>query len=385
MKKFDNLCCATTITGDSTDRQLDVEIDQIDQYCLKVESNRIGLHHPIQLKPASDDRLRSSDSLDKSRIELFGSTYDQSSKETNSANLSVEDVNASHSDEKLSNIDLKIGSNLNSQLKNGDQVADRTQVSYSSSKIVKLFNSLLLLVSSAFKRFNHQNSSVQTSFLFSLAIILLLFHPTSAGLVNSSKLNRVDTLNQEINSNLISDLVTANTNEYAFSTPVFKRTTRDEHLEQFNIRVSGFRIEGERVEIGSNQITSIYSDIEYTILLYGINFSNYSADALLLSVTPIESNRGEDCSIYSKDVYNLTVITDTIARTSIKFDSGDADKSKYYYICIDYKSKSVHQGDEDWLRIHVQNKLLPLWLQIFFIFILLCLAGLFSGLNLGRF
>lgn len=43
----------------------------------------------------------------------------------------------------------------------------------------------------------------------------------------------------------------------------------------------------------------------------------------------------------------------------------------------------VHQGKEQWKILGTHNKLLPLWASIVLIIILLLLASLFSGLNLG--
>lgn len=59
-----------------------------------------------------------------------------------------------------------------------------------------------------------------------------------------------------------------------------------------------------------------------------------------------------------------------------------------YYVCLKEAgngSKWIHQGDTDkLLQISTTTSTtLPTWLQIVFIVILMCLSGLFSGLNLG--
>ena len=74
--------------------------------------------------------------------------------------------------------------------------------------------------------------------------------------------------------------------------------------------------------------------------------------------------------------------------------------AEFYYLCINRPSRSaggwgakgrgrwIHQGKEAWLQIRADKipenpYLLPMWLQITCLAILLCLSGLFSGLNLG--
>ena len=57
-----------------------------------------------------------------------------------------------------------------------------------------------------------------------------------------------------------------------------------------------------------------------------------------------------------------------------------------YYICLsteDEFEEFTHQGRDNALRIDVFAPLLPLWLMVICLVILLCLSGLFSGLNLG--
>lgn len=43
----------------------------------------------------------------------------------------------------------------------------------------------------------------------------------------------------------------------------------------------------------------------------------------------------------------------------------------------------VHQGPEQWIVIETYQKWLPIWAHILILLVLLCLSGLFSGLNLG--
>lgn len=235
---------------------------------------------------------------------------------------------------------LKIDSKLNSHLNNEQFKNEADQLSYSS------FESSF---SKPTKSFNHSKSSFYSR-LLSLILIILIIDKSSAAVVNNNFPNNQDSnflsaFNETISSNSIEliDQKYESTNESIIPTPSSKNRRFVNGKDQLNLQIAGFRLEGERIEIEPDQTTSIFSDHEYTILLYGFNFTNYTND-LLLSITPIKSKRGEDCSVYSKDVYNLSVINDQVAKGTIGFDSGDASKSEFYYICIDYKSQSIHQG-----------------------------------------
>lgn len=226
---------------------------------------------------------------------------------------------------------------------------------------------------------HHSKFAIRKPLIFQLIIVILVitFRASYAAIVPSNDSRPIISAPGYFSGN-----AGETTSTTAALRRVDRQVDRSKRPEPLGFQVVGFRIEGERVEIGHDQVTSVFSDHKYTILLYGVNFPNSSTD-FLLSITPTSAAFGEDCQIYSKDVYNLTLLKDSVASTTIEFDASDANKSKYYYICLDYQGKSIHQGSENWLRIHVQNKLLPIWLQIIFICILLCLAGLFSGLNLG--
>lgn len=56
-----------------------------------------------------------------------------------------------------------------------------------------------------------------------------------------------------------------------------------------------------------------------------------------------------------------------------------------FYICAKNSASGhfIHQGQEKWKILATHNKLLPLWASLILIVILLMLASLFSGLNLG--
>ena len=55
-----------------------------------------------------------------------------------------------------------------------------------------------------------------------------------------------------------------------------------------------------------------------------------------------------------------------------------------YYLCVrDDTGEYIHQGTQNQLQIEMSRPLLPVWVMVVLLVILLCLSGLFSGLNLG--
>ena len=86
---------------------------------------------------------------------------------------------------------------------------------------------------------------------------------------------------------------------------------------------------------------------------------------------------------------NITVVKDdeTLAVVNIPADALiSVGGETSYYICLstdDGLEEFTHQGQDNALRINVFAPLLPLWLMIICLVVLLCLSGLFSGLNLG--
>ena len=55
-----------------------------------------------------------------------------------------------------------------------------------------------------------------------------------------------------------------------------------------------------------------------------------------------------------------------------------------YWICLKNASgQFVHQGDRPELAVELYTQALPVWLMAVIVAGLLCLSGLFSGLNLG--
>jgi len=61
------------------------------------------------------------------------------------------------------------------------------------------------------------------------------------------------------------------------------------------------------------------------------------------------------------------------------------EKGQIYFLCVEDPATNtfIHQGHSKQLQLEMKSQFLPQWLMIVFIFVCLCLSGLFSGLNLG--
>jgi len=142
----------------------------------------------------------------------------------------------------------------------------------------------------------------------------------------------------------------------------------------------------QRDESGS---VVMYTKIEQEILLVGRNFSRNTA----IAVTLIKSNRGDHCEskgqigepfivTANKSDFHRGFVTITLDKIT--------EEGQYYYVCLKEETEDdvswIHQGHDPYVRFSVvkpTTTFLPLYIQIIVICVLLCLSGLFSGLNLG--
>jgi len=92
----------------------------------------------------------------------------------------------------------------------------------------------------------------------------------------------------------------------------------------------------------------------------------------------------EDLRITPVQVFDEVLENGNVALLSLKWVQAGT-----YYICIktgasNNTNKWIHQGSQKWLSVKVTDSIfIPLWLRITLVIILICLSGLFSGLNLG--
>ena len=115
------------------------------------------------------------------------------------------------------------------------------------------------------------------------------------------------------------------------------------------------------------------------VILFGDKFTNTT----LIAFTPDEREFGADCDDLSKtDSFEFAhIVRSDVGRVRVVLSS-----ERVHYVCVKDKSERqpwMHQGSAEWVSLSAKAPMLPLWLHILLILLLLCLSGLFAGLNLG--
>jgi hypothetical protein len=153
-------------------------------------------------------------------------------------------------------------------------------------------------------------------------------------------------------------------------------------LHRPDVYLSGFRMQGEHVQILKTEVTQVLADETVRILLYGFNFSLVTSEPIKLAVTPQKMRANADCKMASKTIFDVQVITDQLAMAELEFSISDANHPALF-LCLEVGKESIHQGADPWLAMQVKARFLPVWAQATIIVTLLAFAALFSGLNLG--
>ncbi|KPJ02267.1 Metal transporter CNNM2 [Papilio xuthus] len=140
----------------------------------------------------------------------------------------------------------------------------------------------------------------------------------------------------------------------------------------------GLRVEdGEKTKI-VDTIPSVLREYLFTVRLFGEGFT----DSTEIAFTHIPADYGTQCVFLLPGYHKVKEITEDSALFEIIAPSLSDDNS--FYICArNANGTFYHQGSERWKILAVHDKLLPLWASLILIVILLMLASLFSGLNLG--
>ncbi|KAJ8703796.1 hypothetical protein PYW07_013090 [Mythimna separata] len=147
------------------------------------------------------------------------------------------------------------------------------------------------------------------------------------------------------------------------------------------IKLMGLRVEESDKEpkIVDELITSVLRDTHFFLRLFGENFTNDTTIAFTHTPAPY----GNTCDHLLNGEYKVLFAESDSALLNIIAPPPLDDYR--FYICARNSDKDhfIHQGSEKWKTLATHNKLLPLWASIVLIIVLLLLASLFSGLNLG--
>ena len=117
----------------------------------------------------------------------------------------------------------------------------------------------------------------------------------------------------------------------------------------------------------------------------GNELSNQS----IVKLTTAIMDRGGDCDesedrlLLTKHIQLVTGDNDKMLLSISADDIIYSATQDTYRICLKVGDTFQYQGDVPELRLQLYKQLLPTWLMAVFVTFLLCLSGLFSGLNLG--
>ncbi|XP_048003344.1 unextended protein-like isoform X2 [Leguminivora glycinivorella] len=151
-----------------------------------------------------------------------------------------------------------------------------------------------------------------------------------------------------------------------------------------DIKLIGFRIEESEKEpkIVDEMIPSVLRNTNFNLRLFGEKF----VKGMEIAFTHTKSAYGDECVHLLDETYKVEVNSEEDAFISLvaPYPADTPEGHKFYFCIRDSPSgRFKHQGNDTWKILGTHHKLLPLWASIILIIILLLLASLFSGLNLG--
>ncbi|CAB3224459.1 unnamed protein product [Arctia plantaginis] len=154
-----------------------------------------------------------------------------------------------------------------------------------------------------------------------------------------------------------------------------------EPVPSSSIKLMGLRVEESDKEpkFVDNLIISVLRDTNFLLRLFGTGFTNDT----IIAYTHTAGEYGETCDHLLTGEYRVHVAEDDSALFHLVAPPPLEDYR--FFICAKNSAKDhfIHQGSEKWKTLATHNKLLPLWASLILIVILLMMASLFSGLNLG--
>ncbi|KAK7076206.1 Metal transporter cnnm2 [Halocaridina rubra] len=152
-------------------------------------------------------------------------------------------------------------------------------------------------------------------------------------------------------------------------------------ISSANLKVSSLRVESHDKGLAYDDFSGsvmIHTDAE--IRFFGQGFSE---DTEFL-FTSYEGEFGTQCGASTTKFFKVNDFGVNWATSTIQLPSMEGNQT-HWYLCAREgpEYQAYHQGNQPWLTLKSYPLLLPVWLQACFIVILLCLSGIFSGLNLG--
>ena len=148
-------------------------------------------------------------------------------------------------------------------------------------------------------------------------------------------------------------------------------------------------------------VISVKTGMDVQVEVIGVNVDQETVIKLTTAVMEAgddcDKNTGESGLLQTKH-FTLQNFDDMQARAGFKVFSPNklillinstdiifSSKEDTYRVCVkdNLTNTFVYQGDTPELRLHFYSPLMPIWLMAVLVTILLCLSGLFSGLNLG--
>ncbi|XP_028168076.1 metal transporter CNNM4-like [Ostrinia furnacalis] len=147
------------------------------------------------------------------------------------------------------------------------------------------------------------------------------------------------------------------------------------------VRLMGLRVDeaAKEPKVVDGMIPSVLRETKFLLRLFGEGFTNNTE----IAFTHYPEAYGTNCHFLLNGVYKVTSAEEDSA--ILDMTAPPPLEGYKFYICArnSPNDEFVHQGNEDWKILATHNKLLPLWASLVLIVILLMLASLFSGLNLG--
>ncbi|XP_064081408.1 unextended protein-like [Macrobrachium nipponense] len=147
------------------------------------------------------------------------------------------------------------------------------------------------------------------------------------------------------------------------------------------IRVEGLRVENHEKGLDYDGFSGILlANTVAEVRFFGTGFTKNTQ----ILFTGVEEDFGSPCGSLSTQYFPLKDIGVGWAVADVSLPPMLPSQNRWY-LCTRSSpwDPTYHQGTSPWLSLKSFTEFLPLWLKAVFISILLVLAGLFSGLNIG--